>query len=67
MGKLLSEAGFEVEFFDGTGLFARVLGNLMYFLRWCKPLHSGLGRLREIDAKLFESANLFCVARKAVA
>lgn len=64
MRTLLAEAGFEVDAFDGTGLFARVIGNLMYFVKWFKPLYRLLGRLREVDARLFESANLFCVATK---
>lgn len=64
MGDLLEQAGFEVETFDGTGLFARIIGNLMHFLRWYRPLHNALGYLREWDAKLFASANLFCVATK---
>jgi len=67
MRTLLAEAGFMVETFDGTGLFARVIGNVMYFLKWCKPLYRALGRLREFDARHFESANLFCVATKAAA
>lgn len=62
--KMLTEAGFSVIDFDGTGFFGRVIGNVRYLLRWLKPLHKTLTWLGSLDNKLFESANLFCVAEK---
>ena len=64
MRKLLAEAGFSIIDFDGTGFFHRVIANASYFLRWSKPVHSIFARLQNLDAKLFESTNLFCVAEK---
>lgn len=64
LARLLEGAGFSIIDFDGTGFFSRVIGNVAYFLRWIKPLHRVLIRLHDLDAKLFESTNLFCVAEK---
>jgi len=64
LSKLLAEAGFSIVDFDGTGFFSRVIGNLGYFLRWFKPVHKALAGLQNLDKKLFESTNLFCVAEK---
>ena len=38
--KLLVDVGFSVVDFDGAGFFGRVIGNMSYFLRWIKPVHS---------------------------
>jgi ubiquinone/menaquinone biosynthesis C-methylase UbiE len=62
--KMLTEAGFSIIDFDGTGFFSRVIGNASYLLRWLKPLHKTLTWLESLDNKLFESAKLFCVAEK---
>ena len=64
LARLLERAGFSIIDFDGTGFFSRVIGNVAYFLRWIKPLHRVLIRLQNLDAKLFELTNLFCVAEK---
>ncbi|GAI87544.1 unnamed protein product, partial [marine sediment metagenome] len=64
MRKLLAEASFNIIDFDGTGFSHRVIANVSYFLRWSKPVHSAFAWLQNLDAKLFESANLFCVAEK---
>ena len=61
---LLTDAGFSVIDFDGTGFFGRVIGNMSYFLKWLKPAHSALVKLQDIDNRLFESTNLFCAAEK---
>jgi len=64
LSKLLAEAGFNVIDFDGAGFFSRVIGNVSYFLRWSKLVHKVFARLQSLDMKLFESANLFCMAEK---
>lgn len=63
--KLLSKAGFSVIDFDGTGFFSRVIGNVDYLFRCLKPLHKLLIWIESLDSKLFESANLFCIAEKS--
>ncbi len=62
--KLLTETGFSVIDFDGTGFFSRVTGNISYFLKWLKPAHRALAKLQSLDSRLFESTNLFCAAEK---
>ena len=62
--KLLTEAGFRVIDFDGTGFFGRVIGNVAYFFKWLKPVQLALARLQSVDNRLYESTNLFCVAEK---
>ncbi|MCJ7691834.1 MAG: class I SAM-dependent methyltransferase [Sedimentisphaerales bacterium] len=62
--KLLEKAGFRVIVFDGTGFFSRIISNVSYFLRWCGPAYKALMALKETDANLFESTNLFCIAEK---
>jgi len=64
--KLLTEAGFDVIDFDGTGFFGRVIGNVGHFFKWLKPIHKVLGNLQRFDNRLFESTNLFCVAEKSL-
>ncbi|MFA5251922.1 MAG: class I SAM-dependent methyltransferase, partial [Phycisphaerae bacterium] len=54
--KLLTEAGFSVIDFDGTGFFSRVIGNIGYLLKWLKPVHKALAKLQTLDYRLFESA-----------
>lgn len=63
--KLLTEAGFTPIDFDGSGFFSRIIGNLDRFFGRFKPLNKALRRLYRLDAKLFESTNLFCVAEKS--
>jgi len=64
LAELLEEAGFRVIVFDGTGFFSRIISNVSYFLRWCGPAYKALMALKQTDAKLFESTNLFCIAEK---
>ncbi|MCH9023662.1 MAG: class I SAM-dependent methyltransferase [Planctomycetes bacterium] len=61
---LLKKSGFAVVRFDGTGLFSRPIGHIGYFLQRIKPLKNFFDKILEIDAKMFESTNLFCLARK---
>lgn len=64
LSKMLVEAGFSVIDFDGTGFFSRVIGNVRYFFQRFRRVHKVLTRLQSLDAGLFESTNLFCVAEK---
>lgn len=64
LGDLLERNGFTVTGFDGTGFFIRLIRPLAYLFRWCKPLMKVIRRLETADIKAFESANLFCTARK---
>jgi hypothetical protein len=61
---LLNRSGFTVIDFDGTGFFIRAIKSVQFLLGWFKPLQSFSRRLEVLDARLFESANLFCAARK---
>ncbi len=61
---LLNRSGFTVVDFDGTGFFMRVIKNVQFLLGRFKPLQSFSRRLEVLDARFFESANLFCIARK---
>lgn len=62
---LLADAGFSVVDFDGTGFFARVINNASCLLGWAKPARKVLASLTQLDSRLFESTNLFCVAEKS--
>jgi len=64
LDKLLRRGGFTVVEFDGTGLFSRVIKNVRFLLAPLKLLQPFLKKIEVLDAKYFESANLFCVARK---
>jgi len=65
LAELLSRNGFETVAFDGAGFFLRVLKLADLMFRRLGPARRALGKLRVPDARLFSSANLFCVARKA--
>jgi len=62
--KLLNRSGFTVIDFDGTGFFVRPIKGVQFLLGRFKPLQSISAKLEILDARLFESANLFCAARK---
>jgi ubiquinone/menaquinone biosynthesis C-methylase UbiE len=62
--KLLNSCGFTVLEFDGSGLFSRIVKNLNYLLGGLKLLQSFFDKIEALDAKLFESTNLFCVVKK---
>ncbi|HIJ52903.1 MAG TPA: class I SAM-dependent methyltransferase [Planctomycetes bacterium] len=62
--KILTEAGFSIIDFDGSGFFHRLISNISYFIRWWKSANKAFARLQNLDAKFFESAALFCIAEK---
>lgn len=66
LARMLSEAGFEVSLFDGTGFFGRIIiiaGILLgRFQGWQKVIR----KLFQLDAKCFKSMNLYCRAGKAI-
>ena len=64
---LLHRNGFSVLEFDGTGLFMRVLKGADLIVGRFRPLRAVIRRLVAWDARCFEAANLFCIARKCAA
>lgn len=62
--KLLNGSGFTVVDFDGSGFFSRIINNISFLLRHFKPLQPFFRKIGALDAKLFKSTNLFCVAQK---
>jgi SAM-dependent methyltransferase len=62
--KLLDSCGFTVIEFDGAGLFSRVIKSIGFLFGWFNPLQHLIRKIHVLDAKYFESVNLFCVARK---
>jgi SAM-dependent methyltransferase len=63
--KLLKDSGFSIVGFDGSGFFNRVIRSANFLLGKIGVFHRVLKKLEAIDAKLFESANLFCIVRKS--
>ncbi|HPD29775.1 MAG TPA: class I SAM-dependent methyltransferase [Phycisphaerae bacterium] len=61
---LLSGAGFEVSLFDGSGFFMRLLAPFHHLTRPVGPVNRMFQKLQRGDHLRYESANLFCVARK---
>ena len=61
---LLYRKGFSVVQFDGAGFFLRLLKIAEMLFGRIAPLRRGITRIMAWDARRFESANLFCVARK---
>jgi SAM-dependent methyltransferase len=64
MKRLLDSSGFVVIDFDGTGFFSRFIGVFVNLSGWSNSLQKVFKRIGVLDAKLFESTNLFCVASK---
>ena len=64
LNKLLEQAGFTVTRVDGAGFFMRLISPIGYLFRRFRPLIKVIDRLMELDARSFESANLFCMAEK---
>jgi len=64
MQRLLEEAGFHVELFDGAGLFHRLVSPLNLLLRRVNLFTPTMARFIAWDARQFQSMNLFCLARK---
>jgi len=62
--RLLEDCAFEVIEFDGTGFFSRIIKGIQLLSRPIKPLRSLLRRIEVLDARLFQTANLFCIAKK---
>jgi SAM-dependent methyltransferase len=61
---LLNRNGFPVVAFDGAGFFMRILKMAEMSLGRLGPLRSVVRKVMARDARRFESANVFCVARK---
>jgi SAM-dependent methyltransferase len=61
---LLSIAGFEVSLFDGSGRFMRVMSPIYHLTRPIGPIRRLIQRLQRRDHLRYDSANLFCLARK---
>lgn len=64
LASLLKSCGFTVVEFDGTGLFNRPIRNLSLVLGRLRRIRLAIKKLEALDARLFESANLFCLAKK---
>jgi SAM-dependent methyltransferase len=67
LAALLNRGGFSVVEFDGTGWFMRILKVAELTIGRCGPLQIVIRRIMAWDARRFESANLFCIARKRAA
>lgn len=61
---LLGVSGFEVVEFDGSGFFRRPISLLTLPLIRVKLVGRLLAPIHEVDARLFSSMNLYCLARK---
>ncbi len=61
---MLEQCGFSVTVFDGSGFFSRLIINSRRLLRWARPIDALLDKIYRLDAKVFESTNLFCLAIK---
>jgi ubiquinone/menaquinone biosynthesis C-methylase UbiE len=62
--RLLNLSGFTVVCFDGTGKFRRLFSCADFFLKRFRLPRQFIHKLFLWDSKFFESANLFCLARK---
>ncbi|MBN2139237.1 MAG: methyltransferase domain-containing protein [Sedimentisphaerales bacterium] len=67
LGKVLEISGFKVINFDGAGFFGRFIIPAEHLFRRLRPVMKVILWLREVDAKAFESMNLFCKAEKRIA
>ena len=65
LSEILRACGFEPQVFDGTGFLERPLWALTLMLRWWPWVRRQCRRLQQFDARHFETANLFCLAKKA--
>jgi SAM-dependent methyltransferase len=64
---VLNRNGLAAVEFDGAGLFVRILKGAELTLGRSGPLRSIIRRAIAWDARRFQSANLFCIARKCAA
>ncbi|UCG57493.1 MAG: class I SAM-dependent methyltransferase [Phycisphaerales bacterium] len=62
--RLLKSCGFTVIDFGGAGFFSRPLKSINLLLAPLRPIRAALAKVEALDARLFESAHLFCVAKK---
>jgi len=67
LASVLDRNGFSVVEFDGAGLFMRILKGAELTFGRLGPLRTIVRRAVAWDARRFESANLFCIARKRAA
>lgn len=67
LGRLLGASGFQVVEFDGTGFFRRPISLVTLPLIRIKRVGRLLAPIHDMDARLFCSMNLYCLARKAAA
>lgn len=67
LAELLDESGFDAITFDGAGFFTRVLKMADWLVGRQGALHAGITTSMAWDARHFQSANIFCAARKSVA
>jgi len=64
LGRLLETAGFEVVEFDGSGFLGRLISVLTLPVSGWPAARKALAPLYRLDARVFSSMNLFCLARK---
>ena len=67
LSAVLDRNSFSVVEFDGAGLFLRILKGAELTVGRLGPLRSIVRRAIAWDARRFQSANLFCIARKRAA
>jgi len=67
LAERLGASGFDAVAFDGTGLFTRVLKMADLLAGRFGLLRAGIEKSMAWDARHFEAANVFCVARKSAA
>lgn len=65
LGNLLRQGGFAPVLFDGSSFWNRLLVFPELPFGWLPPARAIFRGLKNLDARWFESSNLFCVARKA--
>jgi SAM-dependent methyltransferase len=65
--RLLRRHGLAVVEFDGAGFFVRILKIMEITVGRIGAVHSVIRKLTAWDARRFQSANLFCIARRHVA
>jgi ubiquinone/menaquinone biosynthesis C-methylase UbiE len=62
--RLLSNSGFSMVEFDGSGFFNRIIRGTNFLLGKVGFFYRVLKKLELLDARFFKSANLFCIALK---
>ncbi len=64
LNRLLTECGYVVTEFDGTGYFARLLKIVAWLTTKVPSCRRAIERVMTADAHRFKSSNLFCIATK---